>query len=295
MTTAQLLFYFIIYLIFAFIVEKIYRKSVHANPEIDITKYSNQESGVIFSQFRDKKLEDFKRNRFLAHFVFLSFFVYLATNFPGYLYLLVIGLIIIQAVYRSERLHLERRLFIDPRLGGNESVQAAKMDAELRKNRIIAFIVAFAVCLNWYIQIERNASLHRESFLKEIIELKDKNWCQIDEYKFDAYGAMYYAGWPCVEIRKIQNTYFKKDWFTTEACINVHLDQEIGFPGENRYLDFYRYADFCIADEGGFSIEALEEVIREGVAADLKAMQVKRCRDYSGFATSDEHATYCSN
>lgn len=293
MTTAQLLFYLASYLILVLIVEKIYRKSVRSNPEIDVSKYVVREAGVIYSEFREKRLAEYKRNRLLAHFVILSFYTYLQTKFPGYLYFLVFGLLIIQSVFRSEKLRLDQRRALDSRLGNADSTQSVNRFAELQKNRNIAFVIAIVVCFGWYIQIQENANLQRESFLANLLNFEEKIWCHTDEYRFDEYGDMYYAGWPCVEIGKISDAYFKRDWFNTEACVKVHLDREIGFPGQNRYLPSYRYDVFCIPDEQGFSIDYLEDAIREGVAADLKDMQTKLCRDSYSFSNSSEFSTYC--
>ena len=226
--------YLVLFLISAFVIEMVHRK-VTNYPQIDVTKYVNREAGAIYSEYREKYLAEFKRNRLLAYFVTLSFIVYLETKLPGYLYLLLVSALVIQAFYRSEKLKVDQEHEFEVRIGEGKTPKTIRKGDELRHNRNVVLVIALVVCFGWFVQIERNAIEYRESFLKKLIEMDKEKWCQTDEYKFDSYGDIYYAGWPCIKIYKIRDVRFQASGFRTEACVNVDFDVESGAPGQNQY------------------------------------------------------------
>ena len=286
--------YLVLFLISAFVIEMVHRK-VTNYPQIDVTKYVNREAGAIYSEFREKYLAEFKRNRVLAYFVTLSFIVYLETKLPGYLYLMLVSVLVIQAFYRSEKLRVDEEQEFEVRIGEGKTPKTIRRGDELRYNRNVVLVIALVVCVGWFVQIERNATEYRESFLKELIGMDKEKWCQTDEYKTDSYGGIYYAGWPCIKMYNIRDVRFKESGFRTEACVNIDFDIESGPPGQNQYSWFFDHdGSYCIPDAQGFSIYDLEEAIAEDLKIELKALQVRLCEEYFGFSYSEDFLTYCS-
>lgn len=286
--------YLVLFLISAFVIEMVHRK-VTNYPQIDVTKYVNREAGAIYSEYREKYLAEFKRNRLLAYFVTLSFIVYLETKLPGYLYLLLVSALVIQAFYRSEKLKVDQEHEFEVRIGEGKTPKTIRKGDELRHNRNVVLVIALVVCFGWFVQIERNAIEYRESFLKKLIEMDKEKWCQTDEYKFDSYGDIYYAGWPCIKIYKIRDVRFQASGFRTEACVNVNFDVESGAPGQNQYSGILgHYGSYCIPDAQGFSMYDLEEAISEDLKTELKVLQVRLCEEYFGFSYSEDFLIYCT-
>lgn len=286
--------YLVLFLISAFVIEMVHRK-VTNYPQIDVTKYVNREAGAIYSEYREKYLAEFKRNRLLAYFVTLSFIVYLETKLPGYLYLLLVSALVIQAFYRSEKLKVDQEHEFEVRIGEGKTPKTIRKGDELRHNRNVVLVIALVVCFGWFVQIERNAIEYRESFLKKLIEMDKEKWCQTDEYKFDSYGDIYYAGWPCIKIYKIRDVRFQASGFRTEACVNVDFDVESGAPGQNQYSGILgHYGSYCIPDAQGFSMYDLEEAISEDLKTELKVLQVRLCEEYFGFSYSEDFLIYCT-
>lgn len=284
-----------LFLISAFVIEIVYRKMTKSRPQIDVTKYVNREAGAIYSEYREKYLTEFKRNRLLAYFVTLSFIVYLETKLPGYLYLMLVSVLVIQAFYRSEKLKVDQEHEFEVRIGEGKTPKTIRKGDELRHSRNVVLVIALVVCFGWFVQIERNAIEYRESFLKKLIEMDKEKWCQTDEYKIDSYGDPYYAGWPCIKIYKIRDVRFQESGFRTEACVNIDFDIESGAPGQNQYSWFLgHYGSYCIPDAQGFSMYDLEEAISEDLKIELKALQVRLCEEYFGFSISEDFLTYCS-
>ena len=286
--------YLVLFLISAFVIEMVHRK-VTNYPQIDVTKYVNREAGAIYSEYREKYLAEFKRNRVLAYFVTLSFIVYLETKLPGYLYLMLVSVLVIQAFYRSEKLRVDEEQEFEVRIGEGKTPKTIRRGDELRYNRNVVLVIALVVCVGWFVQIERNATEYRESFLKELIGMDKEKWCQTDEYKFDSYGDIYYAGWPCIKIYKIRDVRFQASGFRTEACVNVDFDVESGAPGQNQYSGILgHYGSYCIPDAQGFSMYDLEEAISEDLKTELKVLQVRLCEEYFGFSYSEDFLIYCT-
>jgi hypothetical protein len=284
-----------LFLISAFVIEIVYRKMTKSRPQIDVTKYVNREAGAIYSEYREKYLAEFKRNRLLAYFVTLSFIVYLETKLPGYLYLMLVSVLVIQAFYRSEKLKVDQEHEFEVRIGEGKTPKTIRKGDELRHSRNVVLVIALVVCFGWFVQIERNAIEYRESFLKKLIEMDKEKWCQTDEYKIDSYGDPYYAGWPCIKIYKIRDVRFQESGFRTEACVNIDFDIESGAPGQNEYSHpLGHYGSYCISDNRGFSIYDLEEAISEDLEIELKALQVRLCEKYIGFLNSEDYFVYCS-
>lgn len=284
-----------LFLISAFVIEMVYRKVTKSRPQIDVTKYVDREAGAIYSEFREKYLAEFKRNRVLAYFVTLSFIVYLETKLPGYLYLMLVSVLVIQAFYRSEKLRVDQEQEFEVRIGEGKTPKTIRRGDELRYNRNVVLVIALAVCFGWFVQIERNATEYRELFLEKLIKMDKEKWCQTDEYKFDIYGDPYYAGWPCIKIDEIGDVRFEKSGFRTEACVNIYFDAESGAPGQNQYLGILgHYGSYCIPDAQGFSMYDLEEAIAKDLKKELKVLQVRLCEKYFGNSNSEDFLTYCS-
>lgn len=287
--------FLVLFLVSAFVIEMVYRKVTKSRPQIDVTQYVNREAGAIYSEFREKYLVEFKRNRLLAYFVTLSFIIYLEIKIPGYLYLMLVSFLVIQAFYRSEKLRVDQEQEFEVRIGEGKTSKTIRKGDELRHNRNVALVIALVVCLGWFVQIERNATEYRELFLKKLIKMDKEKWCQTDEYKIDSYGDPYYAGWPCIKIDEIGDVRFGESGFRAEACVNIYFDAESGAPGQNQYSEILgHYGSYCILDAQGFSMYDLEEAIAKDLKKELKALQVRLCEKYFGFSYSEDFLTYCS-
>lgn len=184
-------------LVCAVIVEWIFRRNLNKFPGIDRSKYSNAIWSELLDEFRNKKLSEFNNFRKFVHLSVIGFiWLFLTSVVPSYIFFTVIALFSTYFYYRWESFRFainiesnkRHNVLPDPKL--DNALQSLK-----NNTRYFAFFVFILGCV-WFYQTQITYRDNRESFLEGSSNLLKNEWCSTDEYDFNSYGDLYYAGWP---------------------------------------------------------------------------------------------------
>ena len=174
----------------------------------------------------------------------------------------------------------------------NENYQAS------RKTAAGILIGSLILGGNWMYQVEKNQNEEKLFGSNEATKIAGTGWCSefwdIDVYATeDGYDANKSGGWPCINIKNVENIRFTEDM---KMCFNYTLERTDGPPNNSNASSEYAYREYCSRGGAGgssWSSSSFETAIWEKLKPELDELQVELCNAYYGYMSESERIVYC--
>lgn len=280
---------------FIVIIEILYKRHIKSNSPVDVSQYSSN-WGEIENEYRLKSIAEGKTSRKKAYILLAGFVFFLQTSIvPGYAFFAIISLVLTHMFYRSEFLKIDKH---------REGVRRRNLIPEpIFEQRLLSLkentkaFAGFILVLSafWLYQTETNLGKDRETFLNDIREFQTKKWCATSSYDFDEYGALIDTSWPCFRVDEILSVDFKSENFNDVVCVDLSLDLESGYVGQNQYVQYFNIVSGCTEYDDGYSVDSLYDVFDGKLSKDLQKRKVELCNRYYYGTFSEKYSIYCAN
>jgi hypothetical protein len=258
------------------VIEPLYRRALKSNPEVDITKYVRVEAGEVYSEVRNLRLKQIKKNRKLAYLIVAAY----AINFwaldelvPSYIFWLLPLVLVTFLLQEDQAINLSKEMrFIEKLSDKNDKESRAKLlkleekRSDLSKTTSIILVFGMVISFYWFYQIDANFKESKELILQNAIELQGEEWCLDFEAK-----------WPCIRVADVSEVIFIGERRGAEACSYINLERDQGLPWSNWSREDSFPDRYCLSfGENGWS-QDFEELISRQVARELPKLKESIC------------------